>query len=414
MKLFSDHRSNEPRKRLHRNEYLKVHNFISYPSALKILMENADAEGAEPHLCEKITNTLEYMIKMFKEIFYVRIRSGKLTFYRVGLTNEEWRTWMKDYDSSVDARSRFLWHSMPKRFVDWEEDDYYFSFYQGELQWYLEQISHRLKDCDFVINHRDQLVVPRVNGNPVPHFLSRPRDSFEYREPLLPVFSLCGREDFRDLLFMNPDDIYRVASSRFGIEFPARNYRKFVEPPRIPWKSRIPKLVFRGRPTGFGEAHNVRVQAYKYFQHNPHFDIGLTARMPTARKYYYHGSLLPAPQNRFSVAPTLEFQTFSRYKFILYIDGNVAAYRLATLFSTGCLVFILQKEFTMWCDPYLKHGYNCIHAHSFFELKELVDHYLRHEEEAQQIAQNGYETYKTYFASDFIFEWGIQQINSLN
>lgn len=396
------------RKRLRRDEYYRLHNFVRYAEAAEVL-----CESQPPELVVKIRNTISYFARVFKEVFYVRVRDGKLLFLRVGVPQDEWRTWMTRYDKSVDFRSRVLWNSVPKRFVEWDEDDYYFSFYQGELLWYLEKIAPRLRDTDFVINHRDQVCVPDENGNPTPHLLRTPDESLKYATPLLPVFSLCGRSDFRDLLFMNPDDIYRVASTRFGIVFPSRGHKAFVEPnPSVPWKDRISKIVFRGRPTGFGEVRNIRIQAYKYFGRNPNFDIGLTAKMPAHRRYYYQGEKLPAPKNSHPVAPNVAFETFAKYKFILYMDGNVAAYRLATLFSTGCLVFILKQEFSLWCDEYLKHQYNCVYAETFAELDELVSYYLIHEDEARLIARRGLETHQQYFTSH-IFDWGVRAINAV-
>ncbi len=56
----------------------------------------------------------------------------------------------------------------------------------------------------------------------------------------------------------------------------------------------------------------------------------------------------------------MSHQEQAKYKYIIYIEGNVSAYRGAFLFSMGSVVIWIKSNFKLWFEKKLKHRENCI------------------------------------------------------
>jgi hypothetical protein len=391
-----------PNARIDKEEYGKVHSIINHQEAIELLTKD---QGST--LTEKIKDTLGYVTRNFREMLYVRIRDHKMSMFRV--VDKEWKSWLTKFSKQYTNDSRFMWSFVKTGDLKWEEDDYYVSFYQGELQWYLENIAKSLNNCDFVINHRDQMMVPKENGKPFPHFTSKIIEEFKHGK-LLPIFSFSSCSKFKDHTFITPDDIYRIAD----VYFHSRGCKLYEEPAVVEWQDRVPVALFRGRPTGFGEEKNVRIKLWESLKDDKNFDIGITADMPYNRDYYYRGKILPKPTNKFDKKPNLPFELFTDYKYVIYADGNVGAYRLASLFTLGSVVIVYNKEYDMWCDNYLIDKVNCVIVKTTKELRDAVKWLKDNDEKAKEIAEKGLELYDTYLTGmDALFSWGVSRINDI-
>jgi Glycosyl transferase family 90 len=82
----------------------------------------------------------------------------------------------------------------------------------------------------------------------------------------------------------------------------------------------------------------------------------------------------------------------SRRKYIVHIDGNVSAYRLATTLATGSLILRVASDYTSWLDEYLRAGehYIAIDA-DLTNLIETIEWCRSHDEECAKIAARGRE-----------------------
>lgn len=391
-----DHKINLTEK-----EYEKLHSVVDVPDALSLLVKDQDS-----YLVKKIKDTIEYTTKNFKEILYFRIRDGKVSVWRV--LDKKWKSWLPRFNDKYTINNRFMWSFVNTKEGDWEDDDYRRSYYQGELEWFFSKISDKLPDCDFVVNHRDQMIVPKENGLPFPHFTRKVKEEFKYVD-LLPVFSFSSSSKFKDRLFITPDDIHRIAD----VFFYSRECKLYEEPAMVNWEDRVPVALFRGRPTGFGEEKNVRIGLLNNLKGDKNFDIGITAKIPYNRDYYYRGKMLSKPLNEFEVKPNMDFELFTDYKYVIYADGNVGAYRLASLFTLGSVVIIFDKRYDMWCDSYFIDRVNCVMVKDYEELREAVNWLKKNDKKAEKIAKKGTELYETFLSGkETLFKWGIDTITS--
>jgi hypothetical protein len=90
------------------------------------------------------------------------------------------------------------------------------------------------------------------------------------------------------------------------------------------------------------------------------------------------------------VGPATTLVEQSKYKYIIHIDGNVAAYRLLKTMQTGSLILRVKSPFIQWSDQYLKAGKHYMEvAADLSDLKQVIEYCRSHDAECSQIALEG-------------------------
>ena len=85
----------------------------------------------------------------------------------------------------------------------------------------------------------------------------------------------------------------------------------------------------------------------------------------------------------------------SKPKFLIHIDGNVAAYRLLQTMLTGSLILKVDGPYTLWADHLLEHGVHYLSvAADLSNLDEMLKWARKHDKSARKIAQRGFEMAK--------------------
>lgn len=280
-------------------------------------------------------------------------------------------------------------------------------FYYDEYhKFFIYLCKHRdIQDVDFIINFKDQLIVPsNLNIN-----------------NMISIYSNCSKNGYKDIPIITPDEIVQI----FGVYSISRNCENPFKGLRIPaWKYRKPTVVFRGSATGCGNdiKTNMRLNlAYldglwandPLFNKNnnidgiPYLDAGIiswgTRKLKIIRetnKADYPNIKELMEKYHIKLKQFMSLQEQRGYKYVIYVEGNVLAYRLAYLFSTKSVVFYVKSEYEPWFYNKLRHMENCIMIESdLTNLSEYITWCKKNDNKAYNIAKNGYKLYKEYIGN---------------
>ncbi|OEH77669.1 putative thioredoxin [Cyclospora cayetanensis] len=219
----------------------------------------------------------------------------------------------------------------------------------------------RLPDVEFVLNVGDWPLVEKKWG-----------------ESRVPVFSWCGSTDSFDIVFpqwdvtrstvlgnteSNPD---LIASQGWGL---------------LPWASRDSRAAFRGR-----DSSAVRVKlAQLSAQHPDLLDVVITS-------WENDENIEVEEQLGGGKKHFLKLGEFSKYKYILQLDGTVAAYRNPYLLASGSLLLKQESPYYEWYQKELKPWQHYVPFDGTGEdLLVKLQWAREHDSEAQGIAANARE-----------------------
>ena len=103
-----------------------------------------------------------------------------------------------------------------------------------------------------------------------------------------------------------------------------------------------------------------------------------------------------------------------KYKYLINVDGNVAAYRLGFLFSLNSVVFIVDGKYKLWFQDKLVENKHYISIKSdLSDLKEKIFWCKNHDKECKEIANNGLEFYEKTFSKENMFDYMIEKMKNL-
>jgi hypothetical protein len=104
-----------------------------------------------------------------------------------------------------------------------------------------------------------------------------------------------------------------------------------------------------------------------------------------------------------------------KYKYVINVDGNVAAYRLGFLFSLNAVVFIVDGKYKLWFQDKLVENKHYIRIKSdLSDLKEKIYWCRKHDDECKQIAQNALKFHKETFTNEHMYDYMIDAMNKMN
>ena len=142
-----------------------------------------------------------------------------------------------------------------------------------------------------------------------------------------------------------------------------------------PWATKEPKVFWRGR-----DANAERIKLAEMAKTRPDLlDVGLT-------HYFFFRN---GEEQRFGRAKYVNFVEFWKYKYMLNIDGTVAAYRLMTVLAGNSVVLKQDSPYVEWFYHHLKPYEHYIPVkRDLSDLVEQVEWAREHDEEVQKIARN--------------------------
>lgn len=426
-------------------EFTKTHQTTKAPNSLPPWIQDKKKAFSKSWSKQALTKTLWYVFHVSTSSLFVSIRKSKPIVYlitnpnmispafkhvqfpckipstiRVKTTGCLINFELKDPNSQhIPSHQSVMCNNKPLVDVEWYKNPSYDPiFYFDEFTALLNILCKKrtIQDCDFIINFKDQVLLPRSS------------DPSLKTNILLPILSNCTSDNHLDIPIITPDEIVQA----FKVHSISRNcVNPYDNLPTFPWKDRIPTAIFRGSATGCGSTTttNIRIAVAALdalwnkdntYNHNnmidkiPFMDAGIvswgTRRMKIARgttQANYPNIPHLTKHHDIKLKEFVSMEDQRKYKYALYLEGNVMAYRLAYLFSTKSVVLYVESEYKPWFYDLLRDNHNCIFIkRDLSNLAKVIKWCKEHDKEAYQIATNGYNMYKKIIGNkDYILDY---------
>jgi hypothetical protein len=301
-------------------------------------------------------------------------------------------------------------------------------------------LERKIPDVDFFINKKDFPTLKKDKTNPYHHILDRddiPLRNYNYTN-YAPVLGFNTTDNHADIAIPNMDDWRRMMKLHFANQ--CNGFANLEN--TTPWEERKRMAIFRGGATGCGTnvENNQRLKlAYisknwrnegKNIDGHPLLDAGLSTWAVRDKKKQGEPMRFVQPETdvtKFNkpwsvpldLADYVPMDLQLQNKYVIYVDGNAAAYRYLTLMTTGSAILKVESSygFKLWFYEELKgfditsgkegdikldeDGYDHIIVDANLEnLEDVLRWCHDHDEECRIIAENAKEKQEKKFGYD--------------
>ena len=397
--------------------------------------DQLDFDKYENLTARAVSNTFSYMFHKFKKGIFVSINDGKLeafvSFDNIDYMNE-WSHLLRidaakyaNIQALIDSTSAILGFTPTQKHKpvqEWYANDAMFR-YDGtsENETNVAILSDMftalcmerdIPDIELFVNKRDFPLLKTNDTEPYENlfgtkFQKLMSHSYDQYSPILSG-SIAGA--FADILVPTHEDWARAKYQALGVTLPTsyREYPKIVE--KVPWSAKKEIAVFRGSSTGAGVTAktNQRLRALELSSKYPkHLDAGITKWNTRIRKHASSKFLETIVRTNYpKVAPmTLQEQT-DAYKYILTLEGHVAAYRLSYELSSNSLVLLAGSRWKLWFSHFLKPNVHYIPVkEDLSDLIEKIEWCRNNDDRCRKIVENANRFYDEYLGTKGILDF---------
>jgi len=265
---------------------------------------------------------------------------------------------------------------------------------------FLEGIS--MPDGVFILNITDAVILREDGTEPWP-MVTGSKSLGEYNfKSHLPILSSSGQKGYWDIPIPNYDDLRLVlGSDKIGV-------------PELDWKQKKGIAVFRGGPTGCGYTLDTNMRLKLASMKSELLDVGIVENKSGTLKFDPNEGLglLQTTQEKVGFLDLMTEQ--SKYKYIIHVDGNVAAYRLLKSMLTGSLILRVESQYTIWADHLLQEGKHYIGIKpDLTDLETVLDWCKNNDKKCHAIAQQGLKFAQKVLTKEFLREYFGQLLNTI-
>lgn len=406
-----------------------------------------------------IRNTLLYMFERFKKGIFVSIKRGQIAAY-IPFNNAEYRNNWHDrvFFSSADrADHTSNPHSERRKHIDnfsrkhphnrgieydrsrWYANNCTFraerDSYVGELnttstKYILEQLVKKrtIPDVEFFINDRDHPILrpdpksPDQLCEPYEHIFDSetvPIENGPRLSEMCPIFSKSITKSHADRMFPTYDDIALASNRFFTGECSTAYSRSEWKQLNLDWDSKKPICVWRGSATGCGIhiKDNVRLRAADLSVDHPDLlDVRITNWNSRMKKSVGTDiSVIDPSKFRFGLEKTkMTNVQKSQYKYILYMEGHVAAFRLGPELSMGSVILIVESEYRLhYSDKLVPYEHYVPVKKDLSDLVSQIEWCRSNDHKCRKIASNALKLHSKILSMDAILDYLANQMNEL-
>lgn len=376
---------------------------------------------------EHTRNTLKYLFYKFKAGTFVQIKDNKLhkliPFYNLKYINN-WSNKIKT-EIKKSKNNKTKWTSLDCliKVKDLSEtsDNNLFEC-KNMIEFTLEK--HKVKNVEFFINRKDFPLITKDGTEPQYHIWGKKHPltshNFEYYAPILSPTNI--NNEYADT-FIPTNQCWQIVTQKiFPPECNTQFINKNINNRKITWKDKIETAVWRGSSTGCDvDFHNPRLlitKINKEWQKDPKLKDFLNAGITRVTKKYRfkNNELHHININKLNIE-LADFMSMSeqfKYKYILDIEGNSAAYRLGYLLSSKSLILKVDSPHTIWVNQFLKPKEHYLPIkRDFSDLAITIEWARKHDEACKRIADNAYKAYQRYYNEEFIGKYMSETLNNL-
>ena len=346
-----------------------------------------------------IRRTLKYVIEHLSHACYLLcVINGKPSLYKI-----QTNTTAKGFKRALTKKGAI---TLRKRYADVKEwriiqclvrpfDTASVTFTE-EYDMFFSEFPTALPDGLFLLNITDAVLLRRDRTEPWPMVTGKFNLSADYKGNFIPILSSSGQHGYWDIPIPTFDDI-NIAfgkDTNIGTDDMAN------------WSKKKPIAVFRGSSTGCGLTPETNTRLKLATMKAPDLDVGVTNVTSEHIKMdpvYGMGTLNVS--DRITPVGKLTFEDQSRYKYIVHVDGNVAAYRLLKMMTLGSVILKVEGDYTLWVEHMMKDKVNCIKIKKdLSDLREKLDWCKEHDTECQEIAKQGREMAIKCLTKEYLYD----------
>lgn len=241
----------------------------------------------------------------------------------------------------------------------------------------------------------------------------------QHRSHFTPILGQGSADGFADIPMPNQDDWMNITKYIYPEDC--------KEGPDIGtfetnWDNKKSMLVFRGSATGCGvdERSNIRLFARKMARHTKHIstkfgkidlNVGITnwkARLMFNGEFQFKKPHGPLDQH-------MSMAEQSTCKYILHLDGHVAAFRLSTELAMGSVVLKQASQYHVWFEAWLKPWVHFVPLQSdLADLQDKLQWCAAHDDKCKTIANNALHFFRTYLSQNFILDYWQAMLNKIH
>ena len=394
---------------------------------------------------ESIKNTMYYMMEKMKKGILVAIKNNKLLvflpfskfdyindFYTELYFDEDDKRMLKEYS---DKPNNFLKkklqnklnyylskYRLPNKNIlldreKWMANDCFFKYenYEGDkaesvFEDFLVNLceNRKIPDTVFIMNLRDHPVLNKDLKDSYTSIVDKDLDDkYKFKE-WCPIVSVGPSIENADIPFITQDDWIRTSKKIYPDDC-GDGYIKEIE--NIKWEDKISKAVFRGSATGceMGEK-NPRIKASMLSKKYPEYlDAGIVSFNRKLKKNLGKPLQIIEVKN-LDKANFMTLNEKAKHKYILNLDGHVAAFRLGHEFSLGSVILMPKSKYYLWFTYLLKPFEHYVPVSSdLSDLIEQIKWCINNDDKCKKIAQNGLDFYNRYLNKEGIYDY-VQQL----
>jgi hypothetical protein len=240
---------------------------------------------------------------------------------------------------------------------------------------------HSIPTGVYLVSPTDALIYRTNFKDPFYHVTGSMTSPIPLKHPLIPILAMSGHKDYLDVPIANYDDLDIIKGKTHWDD-------SKIE---LDFSKKKPIAVFRGGSTGCGwtAETNPRLRAVQLSKQHPDLlDAQLTTITGTMK---IHKTRRAGRVNskEFRVGSRISFEEQSHYKYILHLDGNVGAYRLAQWMLLGSTILLQESGSMLWFQHLMKPWTHYVPVNDRLnDLIEKIQWCKTHESECKQMAEH--------------------------
>jgi hypothetical protein len=353
---------------------------------MKVLksLESALAETGDDPVCRR---TLEYIFDyLHHNCYLLKVQDGKNELMKLQSSETPPKARKTLRKKVGNAKTMRVLGCIVKPFK---------SSTSAEWEKFVGQV--KVKDGLYILNLTDALMLKKDRTSPWPILGSGKLDE-KYHGEMLPIFGGSSASGFEDITIPNYDDVRVVLG--YDTVGEAKS-----------WDQKDDKVVFRGSSTGCGRKVDTNMRLKVAGLEYPWLDAGITKLTKNLKFDPEHGL------GKVDSVPLVSKKSFAEQamsKYILNIDGNVAAYRLLTWMQTGSVIFKVRGQYTVWYEDKLVHRKTVIEVkEDLSDLEEQYNWCIQNDKKCQKIAERAVKLSKKLLTLDSVNSAFSKKLNSV-
>ena len=285
--------------------------------------------------------------------------------------------------------------------------------------------NRKIADCTFFLNKKDPQILKK-NRTQAFEYLWGPNEPLDIGKYYYfsPILSQSTRENYADIPIPTADDIDVIFQRVFGLKCSDQYLDPFKH--FVKWEDKINTAFFRGSGTGCNmnvyknqRLHLTKIhfeweKNNKYNKNNPIDKVpflngGISKYNERTKVNDFiinFNSKDDLKKEGITLLDFVESKEQAKYKYILYIEGHSAAYRLGFMLSTNSLVLYVESKFKMWIDQFIKPNVHFIPIKSdYSDLAEKIEWCKKNDDKVKKIVENANKLMKKIMSKDFIIDY---------